>query len=868
MSEAVLVKPAEETTAETIDFRVNRLFRELHRAVRLDRPSIVLAVYRSEFVHTDAAHMLTERLHTIGQGVTLHHVTGEANDDIPVHLINHPDYATTVFFVSGLRWGSGIDRRNAYRALNIRREYLVDACIRVVFWITDIEEISLPDYAPDFWAFRHRVVDFLEPPNLEQIQRTASHLLWRDFSEQGLREHNAYKIALHESLLKDLRRYDELNVLRGTTLYTLARLRQARGEYARTLALLQEALDSGNQANDARLQSDCYLARGTIHNQFGHYGDAIADFQRVVTLSPSDPVGYISLSNVYRLSGRVDEAMALCIKALALDAACASTYASIGHVLRTQQMPTAAIEAYQQAIRLDPQDSDTCISLGNLYREQQRYDEALAAYQQAIEHNPNDAHPYKELGDVYVYFGHSDKAAEAYHTAAVLEQESPLLPGDQAHDGHYTPYEVGFEALLNRVDSDDPRYSDIVALGQRLQENIRVSRLSGDSDMSRAERAEILHRLNELALATTNQTFNDLCQFDTSLQLVRDRLSYYEDGLRDMLKKLDRNNPRYRKALVYEQQLRENIFITRQEGENNERQTDRTQIIDQLNNIARSELGLSFNDLCRRAASEQQPLPPPDTYAPYEQGLRELLHQLGTNHDRFAEALIFEQRLHENIERSRMFGGSLHLQTERAEILDQLNRLALDALGRSFVELCGLETSASIQPAGDRYAHYEVGLRKLQEIGANSTEKNDALRHWYERQLRGIIAIIRRYGDTYTRQRERATIISHLNDRMLPEQSFFNLCRQADLERGVLDSGSPLTAQYVLLLEKRSVLEQAFEQHGETIRGLDERRTHEDDPVWLSRIAQELAEAYQQWVRTLLQLEAVEKSLREIYAVL
>lgn len=883
-SEITFVKP----TGESFDVQVNRLFRELHRAVQWNRPSILLVVYRSEFVRADVAQMLTEKLYAIGQNVIPHHVKGSTNDDIPVHLVNHPDRSNTIFFVSGLRWGGGIDKHNAYRALNIRREYLVDERIRAVFWITDIEELSLPNYAPDFWAFRHRVVDFLEQPSIEQIQRTVSQILLSDFSEQGLREHNEYKIVLHESLMKDLRRYDELTVLRGKTLYILARLRQARGEHTRVLSLLQESLDIGKQANHSRLQSDCYLARGNIHNLYGHYDEAIADFQNVVELTPFNPSGYVSLGNVYLLSGRVDEAMALCIQALALDSNYAPAYTGIGKTLRTLRLPNASIEAYQIAISFDSQDSDPCVSLGNLYQEQKRYDEAIASYQQAIVRNPDDAHPYKELGDVYTFLGHSEKATEAYQQAALLEQEYQSHSIGQPQYDIYTSYEKGFEALLNQVDSNDPLYNDVITLGQRLKENIQTSRLSGDNENSRATRAEIFDELNKLSLTTTGKTFNELYQENTSLQTVRDRLSYYEDGLKDMLKKLGQNNPRYTEALVYEHRLRENIFTVRREEDSDERQSNRSQIIDCLNELARSELGLSFNDLCRQTASKQTPTPQ-DDYVRYERGLFELLTQLGTNHLRYGEALIYEQRLQENIAQSRMNGESVHRQSECAEILNQLNNLALDAVGISFAELCGMEQSATIQFAGDRFAHYEIGLHKLLEELAVLKEEDQILlitdpqmdyyiarleANFYrvaiinEQRLRENIAHIRQYGDTYSKQRQRATVIGNLNNLKIHNGSFFDLCRQSFNESNDLDTDSSQVAQLVRLQKKRTVLEEAFEQQHETIKVLEnERIVREVDPVRLSRIAQKLAEEYQQWVRTLLELEAVEKLVREIYAV-
>lgn len=50
---------------------------------------------------------------------------------------------------------------------------------------------------------------------------------------------------------------------------------------------------------------------------------------------------------------------------------------------------------------------------------------------------------------------------------------------------------------------------------------------------------------------------------------------------------------------LYEQQLRENIGQTRRHGDNGERASRRSEIIEQLNRLAIQKAGQSFNDLCQ-----------------------------------------------------------------------------------------------------------------------------------------------------------------------------------------------------------------------------------------------------------------------------
>ena len=144
-------------TNNQLEEHLATLFEELQLATRWHRPSILLAAYRSKLVLIDAQVSLQKKLRKIKQKVYQLQVTKE-NYDIPLFLSQYPDRDKTIFFVSGLRHGGGLMGLNAYRALNIRRELLVDHHIRVIFWLDEAEADAIPANALDFWSFRHRMV--------------------------------------------------------------------------------------------------------------------------------------------------------------------------------------------------------------------------------------------------------------------------------------------------------------------------------------------------------------------------------------------------------------------------------------------------------------------------------------------------------------------------------------------------------------------------------------------------------------------------------------------------------------------------------------------------------------------------------------
>lgn len=73
-------------------------------------------------------------------------------------------------------------------------------------------------------------------------------------------------------------------------------------------------------------------------------------------------------------------------------------------------------------------------------------------------------------------------------------------------------YQQGLKRLLERIGRQHPLYSEALVYQQRLNESIAYSKRFGDTETRRAERAEILTYLNELALTVLNQSFNQLCQ--------------------------------------------------------------------------------------------------------------------------------------------------------------------------------------------------------------------------------------------------------------------------------------------------------------------------------------------------------------------
>ena len=85
----------------------------------------------------------------------------------------------------------------------------------------------------------------------------------------------------------------------------------------------------------------------------------------------------------------------------------------------------------------------------------------------------------------------------------------------------FSQYEAGLNRLLTLLGRDHPHYTEVLVYQQRLLENLARARRYGDTETGRAERAEIVDRLNRLALETVGESFGDLFLQDSCVAAVR-----------------------------------------------------------------------------------------------------------------------------------------------------------------------------------------------------------------------------------------------------------------------------------------------------------------------------------------------------------
>jgi len=399
---------------ETFETRIARLARELERAVKRGTPAILLVIYASEWVREEVERELRRRIADLKQTAVSIQVDKE-HADIPTTLDSYQKAQESIFLISGLGWGGGEDGLAAYRALNLRREWFIEKNWRAVFWLSENEAVTLARQTPDFWAFRHRVIEFVEPPEIAHRAAVAQEMAWHDLADRSLREDTQAKIQLREELLAELPDQDETRAPRGDLLYTLGALYATAGEYPKAEQAFKQAIEL-----DPKIALP-WNGLGNVYHDLGRCDEAIQAYQKAIELDPKSVLPWNGLGSVYRDLGRRDEAIQAYQKAIELDPKYAYPWNGLGSVYRDLGRRDEAIQAYQKAIELDPKDAYPWNNLGNVYDDLGRHDEALQPYQKAIELDPTYPSPWYNLGTLYAKTDDNEQALAAFRNASELK---------------------------------------------------------------------------------------------------------------------------------------------------------------------------------------------------------------------------------------------------------------------------------------------------------------------------------------------------------------------------------------------------------------------------------------------------------------
>jgi len=400
---------------KSFDENIELLFEELELAIKWGRPSILLAIHKSRFGQEKAGRALEQKLNKLGQDIVPIVVNNERSD-VP-HLIQAvPARDRTVFFVSNIEWGGGPDGKEAYKALNVYRELFVENRVKVVFWLTAGESANLPRYAPDFWAFRHRVIEFAAQRTHGNVNVPAGVLIWQVQNSIDSFDKPEQRIAARQEILAKLPHNTEALSTRVELLYNIGYLYWVLGNSTKALEAFSAGIDQVKDFQLPQVRSNLLNGTAIIYYEADQYDQAIEFYKQAILNSPKDGSLLINLSAACCALGRNQEAITIGKRAVKMDPADAKLWNRLGYIYYAMGKFDEAISCFMKATELAPQVGAYWESLAISYSIIERLDESKRLFKAARRLAGNGA---SLLLDIYdeVISGNTEKSLELLRSA-------------------------------------------------------------------------------------------------------------------------------------------------------------------------------------------------------------------------------------------------------------------------------------------------------------------------------------------------------------------------------------------------------------------------------------------------------------------
>lgn len=164
----------------------------------------------------------------------------------------------------------------------------------------------------------------------------------------------------------------------------------------------------------------------------GKLKEAVAEFERALSLQPRYVDTYILLARVYDDLGREDEGVSLLRKALTINPAQLQVYLELGYLYRQKKDYESSLAILNKALEVNfPNRTDKDMAwlydyLGQAYFYKGNVDRAIDSYKKAIVFQPRFASPYTNLGVAYEKKGLPNLAISSYQTALQLDPNDAI----------------------------------------------------------------------------------------------------------------------------------------------------------------------------------------------------------------------------------------------------------------------------------------------------------------------------------------------------------------------------------------------------------------------------------------------------------
>jgi tetratricopeptide (TPR) repeat protein len=342
------------------------LLEEIQLALQWDRPSILLAIHKSKTGQVDTQQSLEQKILKSGKQVIPVQVES-ANPDVILEMSKTPNFRDAIFFVSGIENADQASDGKVYRALNIRRELLIEKRIRVVFWLNESEAASLARNAPDFWAFRHRAVEFASKHGPKDQALPAGLFLWEEdippMGESALQN----KLDYYEGLLARLPNEESSMSAHIEILLKLTHYGWLLHDLKKFSKYSNDGIGLLKKYPIPQYQAWMVNAKGIELFEEGNKKEAGLSFTQALSHDPGNSAIKMNTGIATRGLEKGSDAIQIGKQAIARDPENFRLWNTLGYLFLSMGKPEDAIKSLAKAQKLNPHNAEAIYALAICY---------------------------------------------------------------------------------------------------------------------------------------------------------------------------------------------------------------------------------------------------------------------------------------------------------------------------------------------------------------------------------------------------------------------------------------------------------------------------------------------------------------------
>jgi tetratricopeptide (TPR) repeat protein/glycosyltransferase involved in cell wall biosynthesis len=175
-----------------------------------------------------------------------------------------------------------------------------------------------------------------------------------------------------------------------------------------------------------RESADTYYMMAAAGYKRDDFEDAIANFQKVITIQPEHAKAHYNLGVLFYQQDNVDAATVHFQRAIAIQPDYTDAYYNLGVLCQKHDDLDAAIAHYRKTLSLQPTYADAYYNLGLIFKTRDDLDEAIAHFQKAIEIKPDRVDAHIKCGDTLFDRNQVTAAIHAYEKALVYQPDNAI----------------------------------------------------------------------------------------------------------------------------------------------------------------------------------------------------------------------------------------------------------------------------------------------------------------------------------------------------------------------------------------------------------------------------------------------------------